>query len=107
MLEMDVDVEGPKEKVTLYLDRAVIAVFRRMGKGYQARINRILETWVQMKIVEKVVFQKEIMDRVSEAINDKNREDPKTTWEEMEETLVKHWAYDAGWAAAVREMRQG
>ena len=36
-LEMDVEAEGPKEKVTLYLDRAVIQMFRKMGKGYQAR----------------------------------------------------------------------
>ncbi len=103
-LEMDVDVEGPKEKVTLYLDRAVIAIFRRMGKGYQARINRILETWVQMKIAEKVVFQREIMDRVSEAIDDKNREDPKAGLEKMRQDLVTHWAYEAGWQAAVKVM---
>ena len=41
-LEMDVETEAPKQKVTLYLDRAVAAMFRKMGHGYQARINRIL-----------------------------------------------------------------
>jgi uncharacterized protein (DUF4415 family) len=106
-LEVDVDVEAPKEKVTLYLDRAVIAIFRRMGKGYQARINRILETWVQMKMAEKVQFQKEIMERVGEAINDKKREDPKTPMEKLRAQLVEHWAYEEGWNAAVKAMGEG
>jgi uncharacterized protein (DUF4415 family) len=107
ILEMDVDVEAPKEKVTLYLDRAVIAIFRRMGKGYQARINRVLETWVQMKIAEKVQFQKDVMERVEEAREDKNREDPKAPIDEMREPLVQHWAYEAGWEAAVKAMGEG
>ena len=46
----DADVTEKKEKVTLYLDRAVARMFRAMGKGYQGRINRILETWMQMKM---------------------------------------------------------
>jgi uncharacterized protein (DUF4415 family) len=45
----DVDVEERKEKVTLYLDRSVVRVFRAMGLGYHARINRLLATWVQMQ----------------------------------------------------------
>ena len=36
--------------ISAYLDRAVVRCFRAMGGGYQARINRILETWVQMKM---------------------------------------------------------
>ncbi len=51
-LEMDVDVEEPKEKVTLYLDRSVAKFYRAMGKGYHGRINRLLATWAQMKIAE-------------------------------------------------------
>ena len=48
----DVDVEEPKEKVTLYLDKSVARLFRAMGAGYQRRINRILATWVAMKLGE-------------------------------------------------------
>ncbi|MCB1310447.1 MAG: BrnA antitoxin family protein [Sedimentitalea sp.] len=45
----DIDCHEPKEKVTLYLDRSVARAFKAMGQGYQARINRILLTWIQMK----------------------------------------------------------
>lgn len=45
----DLDCSEPKDKLTLYLDRSVAKAFRAMGKGYQARINRILLTWLQLK----------------------------------------------------------
>lgn len=50
MVEADVDCFEPKRKITLYLDKSVVAMFQGMGKGYQARINRILSTWLQMKM---------------------------------------------------------
>ena len=53
-LEVDLDVEEPREKVTLYLDRSVARFYRGMGHGYQARINRLLRTWAQMKIAGEV-----------------------------------------------------
>ncbi|MAO28061.1 BrnA antitoxin family protein [Roseovarius sp.] len=53
-LEADVDVREPKEKVTLYLDRSVARFYRQMGRGYHARINRLLATWAQMKIAGEV-----------------------------------------------------
>lgn len=49
-LKMNLETEAPKEKATRYLDRAVIAIFRNMGKGYQTRVNRVLETWLVVKI---------------------------------------------------------
>jgi hypothetical protein len=51
-LERDVDVYEPREKVTLMLDRSVAKFFRAQGQGYQARINRVLGTYAQMKIAE-------------------------------------------------------
>lgn len=51
-LEDDLDVAEPREKLTLYLDRTVARFYRAMGAGYQARINRILSTYAQMKIGE-------------------------------------------------------
>ena len=51
-LEMDLDVEEEREKVTLYLDRSVARFYRGMGKGYHKRINRLLATYAQMRIAE-------------------------------------------------------
>ena len=53
--------------MTLYLDRSVAKAFKAMGQGYQARINRILETWLQMRMAEKPALQKRLMERVKEA----------------------------------------
>lgn len=106
-LEMDVEAEGPKEKVTLYLDRAVIAMFRKMGKGYQARINRILETWMQMKMAEKAVFRRDVMAAVDDARAGKNRPDVGARMMKEYEKLVEMWAYEEGWQDAVRRMGEG
>lgn len=51
-LEQDIDVDEKKEKITLYLDHSVARFYRAMGLGYQARINRLLATWAQMKIAD-------------------------------------------------------
>ena len=62
-LEADIDVEEPKVKVTLYLDASVAKLFRAMGSGYQARINRVLGTWAQMKIAGLLREREEIERR--------------------------------------------
>ncbi len=49
-LEADLDVHEKKVQITIRLDASVAKFFRAMGHGYQARINRILETWARMKI---------------------------------------------------------
>ena len=49
-LEEDVDVRERKTHVTLRLDESVAAFYRAMGPGYQARINRVLKTYAQMRI---------------------------------------------------------
>ncbi len=51
-LEEDVAVHEPKVKITIRLDESVAKFYRAMGKGYQARMNRILGTYAQMKIAE-------------------------------------------------------
>ena len=63
-LEADLDVEEPKEKVTLYLDRSVARFYRAMGKGYHARINRLLATWAQMKIAGEVELEAKLKERL-------------------------------------------
>ena len=49
-LETDLDVREKKVHVTLRLDESVAKFFRAMGPGYQARINRVLATYTQMRI---------------------------------------------------------
>lgn len=51
-LEQDIDVDEPKEKVTLYLDASVAKFYKAMGRGYQPRINRVLATFAQMRIAQ-------------------------------------------------------
>lgn len=65
-LEHDLDVQEPKEKVTLYLDRSVARFYKAMGQGYQARINRLLATWAQMKIAEELQVEATIVARMRE-----------------------------------------
>lgn len=106
-LEMDVETERPKEKVTLYLDRAVLAMFREMGKGYQGRINRILETWMQMKMAEKAAFRLEVVDAVTDAREGMTREDVGERMMQHYEKMVEHWAYEEGWQDAVKALGEG
>mgnify|MGYP001820788511 CR=1 FL=1 len=56
-LEEDVDVEEKKTKVTLYLDESVAKFYRALGKGYQARVNRVLATYAQLKISNVRAFE--------------------------------------------------
>jgi len=63
-LEADLDVEETKQKVTLYLDQSVVRFYRAMGKGYQARINRLLATWAQMKIAGEVQLDEHLKKRL-------------------------------------------
>ena len=101
-LETDVPTEAPKEKVTLYLDKAVIAMFRKMGTGYQARINRILETWMQMKMAEKAVFKREALEAVAAARQDRDQPEVGDFMKEQYAKLVEHWAYEEGWQDALK-----
>ena len=64
-LEADTDVDEPREKVTLYLDRSVARFYRAMGRGYHARINRLLRTWAQMKIAGEVRLDAYLAKRVA------------------------------------------
>jgi uncharacterized protein (DUF4415 family) len=38
---------GERERVTLRLDREVVAFFRRQGPGYQKRMNAVLRAYVE------------------------------------------------------------
>lgn len=75
-LEQDLDVEEPKVKVTLYLDQSVAKVFRAMGKGWQARVNRLLATWVQLKAGELLEMDEIMREIIMEELA-KDREERK------------------------------
>lgn len=49
-IEADLDVTEPKTKLTIYVDKSVADTFRKMGRGFHARINRILQSWIQAKL---------------------------------------------------------
>lgn len=104
VLEQDIEVEAPKEKVTLYLDKAVIAMFRKMGKGYQARINRILETWMQMRMSGKMALRRSIIEQLEQARKEIDKTDLAQTIDAETEKLVEYWAYTEGWHAALKSV---
>lgn len=58
-LEDDVDVTERKVKITLRLDESVVKFYRAMGGGYQARMNRVLQTYAQMQIAQVRWFEGE------------------------------------------------
>lgn len=62
-LEYDLDVVEAKVKVTLWLDKSVAQFYRGMGKGYQARINRILALYAHMKIAKFIDVEKAMKEK--------------------------------------------
>ena len=67
-LAEDIDCFESKEKVTLYLDKSVARSFKSMGKGYQARINRLLQMWLQMQAAGYLDRQTELKRRAIEVM---------------------------------------
>ena len=85
-LEADLDVWEKKEKVTLYLDGSVAKFYRAMGAGYQARINRLLATWAQMKIAGEVRLDEFMTKRVDAEIGEEG-DRAEMAFAEVEEEL--------------------
>lgn len=67
-LEEDIEVAEPKIKITLLLDASVAKYFRALGQGYQARINRILGTYAQLKISEVQALFDHLADEAPELV---------------------------------------
>lgn len=65
-IEQDIDCDEPKEKITLYLDRSVARCFKAMGKGYQARINRLLQSWLALRASGLMETDRMLMARIKE-----------------------------------------
>lgn len=98
MIEMDVDVEEPKEKVTLYLDRSVAQLFRGMGRGYQGRINRILATWAQMKIADLKALEIGHIEALEATRAERDAPAPVSQEARRSNSVEGHWAYVQGFA---------
>lgn len=84
MIEADFDCFAPKQKMTLYLDAPVAKAFKAMGKGYQARINRILGTWMEMKIGH-------VMEAEKIMLEDRQRAILKAEKEEGSDSALRGW----------------
>lgn len=82
MIEADIDCHAPKRKVTLYLDKSVATMFQAMGKGYQARINRILETWLAMKMAGLMQEEVALSNRRSRIIAEEHVTGKRPGWGE-------------------------
>lgn len=80
MIEADIDCFEPKRKVTLYLDASVAKMFQGMGKGYQARINRILGTWLQMKMAGLVQEDVALANRRARLLAEEQKGHAKPGW---------------------------
>jgi len=95
-LEMDMETDAPKQKVSLYLDQAVVKMYRAMGRGYQGRINRILETWMQMKLAEKTEMYRDLLGQLE--ADGKVRLDEGVPQGVIAggKTLAENWAYNEG-----------
>ena len=89
LIEADLDCHAPKQKVTLYLDAPVAKAFKAMGTGYQARINRILGTWMEMKIGHVLEAEKIMLEDRRRAILDAEQA-------EGSETAGRGWRESVG-----------
>ena len=84
-IEEDIDCEEKKTKVTLLLDESVAKFYRAMGRGYQARVNRILVTYAQMKMARVRWAEQEMYRYEAEYRAEKAREAEAAAAAEAEE----------------------
>lgn len=95
-LEEDVDCEEPKVKLTIRIDASVARFYRAMGKGYQARMNRILATYAQMKIGE-VERARALEDRVDALMRENLPEEMGDFWRKNREAFLIENGPDLSW----------
>lgn len=83
MIEADIECHEPKEKVTLYLDKSVAKMFRAMGHGYLARINRILDSWLQLKIAAMLDTEAALARRQRDLLEQEKTTGDRPGWGDM------------------------
>ena len=84
-VEADFDCYEPKQKLPLYLAQSVARLFKGMGKGYQARINRILQLWLQMKMARLVEESAGLIERRQQVLAREKRTGERPGWGPMVE----------------------
>ena len=84
-VEADIDCYEHKQKLTLYLDQTVARLFKGLGKGYQARINRILQLWLQMKMARLVEESAGLIERRQQVLAREKRTGERPGWGPMVE----------------------
>ena len=95
-LEQDIDCEEVKMKVTLRLDTSVVKFYRAMGKGYQARMNRILGTYAQMRIGE-VERERRFQDEADVLLREQLPEELGEIWRRHREFFLAQSDVDLSW----------
>ena len=95
-LEEDIDCWEDKVKITIRVDSSVARFYRAMGKGYQARMNRILATYAQMKIGE-VERARALEDKVDAIMKESLPEDFGEHWRKNRETYLAGDGPDLSW----------
>ncbi len=76
-LEEDIWCDEPKVKITLRIDASVAKFYRAMGPGYQARMNRVLASFAQMRIGEverEARSLRELLDAYGPEVSDRLRQ---------------------------------
>ncbi|MEM6932218.1 MAG: BrnA antitoxin family protein [Pseudomonadota bacterium] len=53
-LEEDIPTRPRKQRVTAAIDSDVLCFFRKMGHGYQARMNRVLRTYMLARLAKEI-----------------------------------------------------
>lgn len=102
-IEHDIPVEEPKEKVTLYLDRSLVRLFRNMGRGYQARINRILVLWAKHVVARG---QADYWLYEQEAQEQRARKPEVPGYDEARQRLLERAEFEAGYRLGQAEFRK-
>ncbi|MEO9824312.1 MAG: BrnA antitoxin family protein [Paracoccaceae bacterium] len=105
-VEMDIEVHEPKVKLTLYLDQSVAKIFKAMGGGYQTRINRVLTTWVQMRIAEMNAYEMDHYQMLEATRAELRADPPKDIRDKRADTLTNSWAYLQGYEDAMKEVAE-
>ncbi len=85
-LEEDIWCDEQKVKITIRIDASVAKFYRAMGSGYQARMNRVLASFAQMRIGEverEARSLSQLLDAYGPEVSDRLRQ----SWSEVPDVI--------------------
>jgi uncharacterized protein (DUF4415 family) len=103
-LEQDIDCEEEKVKLTLRIDASVARFYRAMGKGYQARMNRILATYAQMRIGE-IERERAMQDEVDVLLRERLPDELGDIWRRHREVFLAEGGADLAWMDRIFDVK--